>query len=557
MLHEAIERRIRLLVLLCTGLITLAVTPWMNLDPINLPKLLILLVSGFGVLGYLVPSWRNLLKSNFKALTIAATVFVVFLIIALIASKAANLSELYGVFGRNTGFFTYFSLAILMIASAIISNREFTRKLLWVLIASGSINVIYGLIQWVGIDPVSWNNPYNPIVGTLGNPNFTSSLLGIAGIALLAFALDQEIALWLRIALIANMGLSLWIIYKSDSSQGILIFLLGSVLVFYYRFFRGKSGVWISRIYWIVVSFAAFVGILGIFNRGPLAPILFQDSVVYRGDYWRAGWNMTMENPLFGVGLDSYGDFYRFYRDSVATLRRGPEVTSNSAHNVLLDISSNGGFPLLAAYLSILILVMRSCMRILRRTKSFDSIGIGLVSAWTAYLCQSIVSINQLALAIWGWVLGGAIIGYDWYSGEQDALLAKGTSNRKPENSLASNFLIGTTGLILGFSIAVLPIAQDISFRNALQRSEVSSIERAANQFPRNSYYYLYAARIFLDNRLYEKSMVAAKAVIKVNPRDFYAWNLLLSNPELSGSEREVLIEKMKELDPFNQNLGK
>jgi O-antigen ligase len=67
---------------------------------------------------------------------------------------------------------------------------------------------------------------------------------------------------------------------------------------------------------------------------------------------------MTIDNPIFGVGLDSYGDWYRRSRTIEATLRRGPDVTSNAAHNAFLDISSYGGFPLVLIYIVLIILVI-------------------------------------------------------------------------------------------------------------------------------------------------------------------------------------------------------
>jgi O-antigen ligase len=52
---------------------------------------------------------------------------------------------------------------------------------------------------------------------------------------------------------------------------------------------------------------------------------------------------MTLENLTNGVGVDSYGYFYKEYRDLEAIERTGPERVSNTAHNVFLDISSGAG----------------------------------------------------------------------------------------------------------------------------------------------------------------------------------------------------------------------
>lgn len=553
---SALERRIQSLVIFCVVVMTLIVTPWMNLDPINLPKFLVLVVCGLALLGNLAPSVKRLVASEAKVLVVAVLVFVVGLLLSFFVSGAGVLPQAYGAYGRNTGLLTYLSLVVMLLGVVFVSNLGFARKLIWALISMGSLNAIYGLAQWAGVDPIDWVNPYNEILGTLGNSNFLSALLGIAGLASLAFMLDQGASLKIRALLFFQIGLSLFVISQSNSIQGLLVFALGATVVLYFKFVNGLKVTFIKYLYWGVTSGFGVVGVLGILNKGPLASYLYQDSVTYRGDYWRAGWKMTLDNPLFGVGLDSYGDWYRFSRTEAAALRRGPDVTSNSAHNVFLDISSNGGFFLLIAYLLIIGLVIRSAMRVLRKPGGFDAVGVGLVSAWLAYLVQSIISINQLGLAIWGWVLGGAIIGYDLYKDRPDAPRAKRKAGKRPEQVPASVVITGALGLVMGFVVSIWPVTQDISFRDALESGDALKIESATDKFPRTGYYYIYAAQILQENKLEDKALEMAKKAIEVNPRDFNAWKLLAANPKISESERATAIAKMKELDPFNNTLG-
>ena len=553
---SALERRIQSLVIFCVVVMTLIVTPWMNLDPINLPKFLVLVVCGLALLGNLAPSVKRLVASEAKVLVVAVLVFVVGLLVSFFVSGAGVLPQAYGAYGRNTGLLTYLSLVVMLLGVVFVSNLGFVSKLIWALIATGMVNAVYGLAQWADLDPVDWSNPYNPIVGTLGNPNFTSAHLGIAGLASLAILLGRGTSLVVRVVLFVNIGLSLFVISRSDSSQGLLVFALGATVVLYFKFVDGLKISLIKYLYWGVVSGVGVVGVLGILNKGPLASYLYQDSVTYRGDYWRAGWKMTLDNPLFGVGLDSYGDWYRFSRTEAAALRRGPDVTSNSAHNVFLDISSNGGFFLLIAYLLIIGLVIKSAVRVLRKSGGFDAVGVGLVSAWLAYLVQSIISINQLGLAIWGWVLGGAIIGYDLYKDRPDAPRAKRKAGKRPEQVPASVVITGALGLVMGFVVSIWPVTQDISFRDALESGDALKIESATDKFPGSGYYYIYGAQILQENKLDDKALEMAKKAIEINPRDFNAWKLLAANPKISESERAAAIAKMKELDPFNNALG-
>ena len=121
---------------------------------------------------------------------------------------------------------------------------------------------------------------------------------------------------------------------------------------------------------------------------------------------------MTTDNPITGIGLDGFRDSYHRYRD-ISAATRDPWARVTSAHNVFLDISSYGGFPLLTIYFTLMALVIVSAIKVVNRSKAFNPVFAGLVGGWAAFQAQSIISINQIGLAIWGWVLSGLIIGYE------------------------------------------------------------------------------------------------------------------------------------------------
>jgi O-antigen ligase len=204
---------------------------------------------------------------------------------------------------------------------------------------------------------------------------------------------------------------TIYTIKQTHSQQGYLILLIGfATSLAFLIYFRARKLVYP---YLFVGALGFAFGMSGLLNKGPLSRILYDDSIAFRGDYWRAGWNMTLEHPIFGVGLDAYGDWYRRSRSIEATLRRGPDITSNAAHNVLLDLSSYGGFPLALIYIVLIIVAIISIIKVIKRSKKFDSNFVAIVAGWVAYQVQSIVSINQIGLAIWGWILSGLIVGYE------------------------------------------------------------------------------------------------------------------------------------------------
>jgi tetratricopeptide (TPR) repeat protein len=161
-----------------------------------------------------------------------------------------------------------------------------------------------------------------------------------------------------------------------------------------------------------VFLFASSLALLGTLQKGPLQDVLYKDSISVRGYYWRAALKMLQENLWFGVGPDNYGTYFRYYRDSGYPLKYGFDITSNNAHNVFLQFFATGGLFVGLSYLAIIIYIFLKCVANLKNLVGVDLINFaGLFSAWIAYLLQSLISIDNVGLAIWGWVLGGTLLG--------------------------------------------------------------------------------------------------------------------------------------------------
>ena len=550
--NSAVIRRCQNIILFGAALITLIVTPAWNLDPINLPKYAVLLICSGALAGYLLPTFKGLPRSVW----VASSLFVVSLSSTLIFSGADFSNQIFGTFGRNTGFLTYFALVILFVSTVAVTRSGFSAKLVYYLLTIGLLMVLYGLVQWAELDPVNWNNPYNRILGTLGNPNFTSAFLGIVSVAAVALLLDSVTQTALRMGLGALVLLAIFLILNSDATQGLFLVFSGTGILIYLKFvrFTGSKGLKLS--YLASSLFVIFLGIQGLLQKGPLSSILYQESVSYRGDYWRAGISMTLDEPFTGVGLDSYGDWYRSARDQVAALRRGPDVVSNSAHNVFLDLSSNGGIPLLLSYLLICALTVVSAVRLLKRETKYVGFSSALVVAWIGYVIQSIISINQIGLAIWGWLLSGAIIGHDYYGNLQMEKISpkqRATDFRRISPAL---LLTGTLGIVVASVPAYLPVAKDWNFKSALQSGDAEAIKSSALGYPASAYYLNYAGDVLQQNKLDDQALEMARKSIAINPRDFNGWKLLISNATLNESERQRAVAEMKKLDPFNNTLG-
>lgn len=540
---------------------TLAVLPATAYDPINVPKLAVIAVGGFMALGVLFAERNRLFQSKYRLVHVFAAAFIFDLLLVLIISGTNFNQEMFGTFGRATGFIAYFSLCILFLASVVAASISTLSKISWTLLATGGASIIYGGIQAVGADPIKWVNKYNSIIGFLGNPNFQSSFVGFNGIVAFALMLGATKRA-LRLFMATDLAISVIVIGATDSQQGFLVLAGGiSLLVLFWVKSSKFKAALIPGI--VMTSIAGIFVTLGSLNNGPLASLLYKDSVTYRGDYWRAGWNMTLEHPIFGVGLDSYGDWYRRARSVEATLRRGPEVVSNASHNVLLDLSSNGGFPLLFIYMLLLGLVFMSGWRVLRRTKRFEPHFSSLFVVWLAYQAQSIISLNQLGLAVWGWIISGLIIGYEINTrvgSVSEVIEPKGkkrmTSSTKLQQKMSSGLLLSVcVGGVFGITAGMPPLIGSSKYLSALKSQNPKVIQQAANIWPQNPYHTGQVVILLANNEFPQEALDVLEQGIQKFPDEFPLWKLLSEISSSSLAQKAEAKAQMKRLDPHNPDL--
>jgi O-antigen ligase len=543
-----LNQQISKTLLVGTAVTSVAVTPFFSYDPINVPRFLTLLVIGLASLGLLIVSYGRLIKSDNKFLLLVSTLFISWLGIVLFASKI-NLAEgLFGITGRQTGFLTYVCLiAQMAITAALTSNRDLVTasKLL---IVSGWASGLYGLIQIIDADPFDWINPYSPVFGLFGNPNFHASFMGICAVVALVFICDAAQTKRFRWTSLIFVLVAVLNIYESKSQQGFLVLMAG-IFVFLYLYTRNNPRLSKLSVPYLILAMISFMAVvLDILQKSPWKSLLYKESVTYRGDFWRAGWKMTTDNPIFGVGPDGYRDQYRFSRDLVTAMRPGSDVQTDSAHNVFLDLSASGGLVLLVLYILIIALVLKSAYKVVRREKVFNPGFTAVIAAWVAYTAQSVISINQIGLAVWGWVLSGLIIGYEINTRES----TKNNFVLKSGSNLVVPILAGS---VVALSLGMPLMVTDATFRSTIKSGDVLKIESSLRQWPKSVIRMTTVAQILREGNLPDRSIVIAREAVAFNPLNYEAWRELSLQPNASESERNEALKTMKKLDPFNPNL--
>jgi len=217
------------------ALVALGINPFTSFEPFNAPKFLFLLIlSSLVIILSLNRSTFSILINLDRILKILISLFLLQSVFSLLFSDLPWFSQLFGIDGRNTGFLTYFSFIVIFVYFILRTSESVARRLVFLLILIGLINALYGLVQFSGQDPFAWTNPYSPVFGFFGNPNFQSALMGISGSAVWAILLIKEQDTRLRLTLLALQAIFFVVLIGTKSQQGFIIFFAGFVLSLFF-----------------------------------------------------------------------------------------------------------------------------------------------------------------------------------------------------------------------------------------------------------------------------------------------------------------------------------
>jgi O-antigen ligase len=530
-------------------------------DPFNSPKLWILIVLASWISGYLI-SFRSVISSNLaiQRLSVMIILFIIFLLVASVLTDNLYFA-FFGETQRRNGFLQYFSLAVIMLATAMFFRDFNVKSLFQVTYIIASISAFYALLQDTGNDFANWVNPYNSIIGTLGNPNFAAAVMAIMGVLIFSsiFIIEQKLRYRLIPALLAL--LLLFLIYKSNARQGLLSFGLG-VGIFLAIFIWSKSR-WLGTAVTFIGGIIVFISVLGILQVGPFEKYLYKPSVSIRGHYWNAGIDMWLAHPFFGVGVDRYGAYFKEFRDSSYPLTYGFEITSTNAHNTFIQFFATSGIFVGITYILLNLYVLQRAINGIKSFNGTDQLHMAaLFSAWVAFHAQSLVSIDNIGISIWGWILGGAIVGLSIskmeYSDQKETFSKSSINSNKVLQSSISGALV-LTSIIL---VSNLYSGETNSYRS---RSKVNLQDATSLSYYKDSQfrvidtplidptYSLFASVNLVESGFINEGLSEIEKISLKDPRNITALTLLaIINEQLGNLPKAIAYrEKIVKLDPW------
>jgi tetratricopeptide (TPR) repeat protein/O-antigen ligase len=324
------------------------IAPW-GRNPFELPKAL-LLWAVTAVMGAAWLTGRRLYavhESHTRCLRRALRVMALAFAIALILStllSANPLQSAQGSYDRMQGAMTWLcALALFLIMVDRLREPGQAYRLLTVIAWSSAPVAIYGLLQAVRLDPLSWQVEGSPTMSTLGRSNFLGAYLVLVLPSTLACAWrardPAQRAAYIALVgaqclcLLATMVRAAWL---GALSGGGVLFLAGA-------WDRGHGRLAVAG------AIAGTVGLIVGLTALTFVPGL-TGSAGARVTIWRATWSLIAARPIFGYGPETLSQVFTSVFPPELVYLQGRAVIVDRAHNLVLDMLASTGVAGLLSY---------------------------------------------------------------------------------------------------------------------------------------------------------------------------------------------------------------
>ena len=561
-LSELETKKVQTFVLL--GGVFTTLTIWTKLeDPINLPKMFVLVLFAAIALGLIVPALLSsptlTSKNQRKALGLVG-LFTLGLLIST-ATTDVKYTAIFGEYHRNNGLLSYLAMVIFLVSGSLVFNLKSVTRYFKFYGAAGLILALYGILQALGKDPVGWNIVYNPFVTTLGNPNFTSGFLGLSGIAILYLALDakeRKMQVFYVIGLLAD----LYILRRSGSIQGVFGFAIGGSVIVLVKIWMANRK--FGQLSLMLAALLSTPVALAIMNIGPLASNLYQGTLRNRFDYWNAAIGMFKDYPGFGVGIDRFGEYYRQY--AVQNQVAQGQMTDN-AHSIYLQLLSTGGLTLFVPYFLLVVFITFIGLKAVIKFEGEEKLKVGAVlGIWLGTIAVSVVTVDNLGVGIWFWITGGVLVAVsashvqsESYSLSEKSKSAK-VKTLNTEGSFPVTYLMSFLLAILVLVMVVPALGKSTTLYNLKNNASsyttqtyVPALVSESKGADNDPQYLIQLANLAFTQNAANEAFVMIDQINKVDSRSYYGNYFAAFALEALNKRSEAIKyrERLKELDPW------
>ncbi len=342
----------------------------------------------------------------------------------IIFSSINPLQSFFGSYDRQAGYLSYlyyFFWFVLLGYNLLTIDNQFFKKIekskieqrieriVLVAVSAGSIVAIYGILQILGIDFLSW--PENPLftkrtLSTFGQPNFLASWLLLIIPLSAYFILKKKKFIVRFIYLLALLAQVICLLFTA--SRGGLIALVVTLFLFclYIIFYLNlkRSSKFISSLVLLVIIISGIWGV-SCLSPGRLSGLLDlkSGSMAARLNFYQAAVDAIIKKPFFGYGLENGGEvFIRYYQPDWG-IYGDIGASTDKAHNLILDITLMTGLVGLFLFTLLYYYYFSLVKENISQKKEVSlSLALGLGAA--AYLLSLLFSFSIVTGEIYFWL---------------------------------------------------------------------------------------------------------------------------------------------------------
>ncbi|MDF1543261.1 MAG: O-antigen ligase family protein [Anaerosomatales bacterium] len=308
-------------------------------------------------------------------------------------------TAVFGKYRRFEGLISFVNYATMyFLAVQFLDRISRVRSLARTLFVSGSLVSLYGVMQYVGIDPLTWGRlPFeqNRAFSTYGNPDLLGGFLVLLLPVALGLALSEKDQRW-----------------RAAYWTGFLLTLLCWIVAF-------TRGAWIGGAVGLVVLGVAarrmrtrlttvdwsFAGGIAAVSALVVARSLSSDTAVMnvwarlvsifdfgagsaltRFQIWDAAWRATLDRPILGFGPDTFRLVFPGYKPVEYVQVAGHLSVADNVHNYFLQLTAAIGIPgmllLYGLFVTVAVLSFRTVF--VRPERDSDNSRLVLSAFWAA-----------------------------------------------------------------------------------------------------------------------------------------------------------------------------
>lgn len=323
---------------------------------------------------------------------------------------------------------------------------------------SGFLVAIYGILQRLGIDFLTW--PEDPLFtrrafSTFGQPNFLASwlLLVIPLSAYLIYKHKQFLIRFFYSLVLASEVICLFL----TSSRGAIVALVFSLILFILYLIKfvkieKKNKLTFGGIFIAFVILGSVIFSLN--NPGRLSSLfdLKSGSSAARVNYYSAAVEAISRKPLFGYGLDNGAQVFIPYYQTDWGITANVGVSTDRAHNLILDILIGGGIFALILFSLLYFQFFRIALRNIFENK-YRTQSLAIFFGGAAYLVSLLFNFSLVTAEIYFFLFLALLITINSKS-EVELVLASGEKNNLSPINFFSFIISLFIFVLVGFGIS-------------------------------------------------------------------------------------------------------